>query len=201
VIDPKKLWLIQFAENEHRVGLKDRELARVCVELLRQNPTWSLKDLAKALSKHPSWVTRYSSVSKVIQAVREAFEGERLTISQVYAISQAPSEREQHELLAAALGGASKEELQRALRRMNRPKRGDSAARVNRVKCPMANATVIVSGDAIGLDEAIDAVLAAAKEMKRARDEGLDAKTATAVWEKRLKRSASADAAVGDANS
>ena len=47
---------------------------------------------------------------------------------------------------------------------------------------------VVICGDAIGLDESIEAVLAAAKEMKRARDEGLDAKTAQAVWQKRLKK-------------
>ena len=58
------------------------------------------------------------------------------------------------------------------------------------MKCPLPSATVIVTGNAIGLDEAIDAVLVAAKEMKRARDEGLDAKTAQAVWEKRLAKAA-----------
>jgi ParB/RepB/Spo0J family partition protein len=48
-------------------------------------------------------------------------------------------------------------------------------------------------GKAIGLDEAIDAVLAAAKEIKRARDEGLDLRMAQAVWEKRLKKSVSGE--------
>ena len=189
MIDPGKLWLIQFAENEQRVDLTENECARACEELRRLYPKWTLKDLAKALNKDPSWVTRHLSVFKVIPAVREAFEGRRLKIAQVYPISQV-GEREQHELLAAALNGATRNDLEQAVKRVNRPKRNGSAVRLNRLKCPLHGATVIVTGKAIGLDEAIDAVLVAAKEMKRAREEGLDAKTAQAVWQKRLNKAA-----------
>jgi hypothetical protein len=161
----------------------------------------SLKDLARALNKDQSWVTRHLAPLSVLPAVRQAFQAGRLNLSQVYPISRV-GEREQHELLAAALGGATRDDLERTVKRIKRPKRNGSAVRSNRVKCPLHGATVIVTGKAIGLDEAIDAVLAAAKEMKRARDEGLDARVAQSVWEKRLKKSANGEvAAVGSANS
>jgi hypothetical protein len=187
-MDIGKRLLMEFAENEQREALSEADCSSLCEELLRLYPKWTLKDLASALNKDPSWVTRHHSVSKVLPAVREAFEAGQLKISQVYPISQV-SERDQHELLATALGGASKDDLERAVKRIKRPNRNGSA-RLSRVRCPLMNATVIVSGAAIGLDEAIDAVLAAAKEMKRARDEGLDAKTAQAVWQKRTAKAA-----------
>ncbi len=41
---------------------------------------------------------------------------------------------------------------------------------------------VTVAGEEISLDEAIDALKEAMKAMQKARDTGLDAKTAQAVW-------------------
>jgi ParB family transcriptional regulator, chromosome partitioning protein len=183
-----KVVVLQAIENEQRQNLTDPERWRMVEELRRLYPKWIAKDISEALHKDPSWVTRYLSPSKCLPAVQEAFAAGRLGISDCYAISKV-TEREQHELLALKLGGATRDDLECAVKRINRPRRNGSGCE-KRVRCPLATATVIVTGNAIGLDEAIDAVLAAAKEMKRARDEGLDAKTAQAVWEKRLTKAA-----------
>jgi ParB family transcriptional regulator, chromosome partitioning protein len=180
--------IIQAQENILREDLSDFD--RVClVERLRElRPKLMAKDLADRLHVDPATITRLLSASKVIPAAREALEAGAITISHIYAMSKA-SEQEQHELLGLALGGASRDAIETEGRR--RRNGNGSAARLNRIRCPLAKATVIVSGEAIGLDDSIDAVLAAAKEMKRARDEGLDARTAQAVWQKRLKKAAS----------
>jgi hypothetical protein len=188
-VDSGKRLLMQFAENEQRENFSDFERWKIVEELRQLYPKWMAKEIAGALQKDPTWVTHYSSPSNCIPAVQEAFEAGRLGISDCYAISKV-SDRDQHEMLALKLGGATRDALEQAVRRINRPNRNGSAVRLSRIKCPLPNATVIVSGDSIGLDESIDAVLAAAKEMKRARDEGLDARTAQAVWLKRLKKAA-----------
>jgi ParB/RepB/Spo0J family partition protein len=187
-IEAGQVLVLQAIENEQRENLSDPERWKMVEELRRLYPKWMAKDISEALHKDPTWVTRYLSPSKCVPAVQEAFAAGRLGISDCYAISKV-SEREQHDLLTLKLGGATRDDLERAVKRINQPK-GNGSVRAKRVRCPVGNATVIVSGSAIGLDEAIDAVLAAAKEMKRARDEGLDAKTAQAVWQKRISKTA-----------
>jgi ParB/RepB/Spo0J family partition protein len=178
---------IQSQENMLRQDLSDFEKVCIVERLRALCPKLMAKDLAERLHVDPSTITRLMSASKVIPAVREAFEAGAITLSHVYELSKLESQQ-QHELLPVAVNGASRDTISTEGRR--RRNRNGSAVRLNRVKCPLADATVIVTGNAIGLDEAIDAVLTAAKEMKRARDDGLDAKTAQAVWEKRLTKAA-----------
>lgn len=192
--------IIQAQENWLREDLAETDRVHVVERLKALCPTLMAKDIAERLHVDPSTITRLMAVSsKVIPAVREAFEAGAITLSHAYELSKVDS-RQQHELLAVAVNGGSRDAISTERRR--RRNVSGSAVRLTRVKCPLANATVIVSGDAVGLDEAIEACIAATKAMKAARDEGLDAKTAQAVWEKRLKRSASSQhAAVGSANS
>ena len=78
-----------------------------------------------------------------------------------------PSEKDQHELLAMKFGGASRDELVRAVQRNKRPTNG---VRTSRISCPLpSGVTVTVSGSEIGMDEGIEALAVAAKEMKKAR--------------------------------
>jgi ParB family transcriptional regulator, chromosome partitioning protein len=185
MLDPGKAWLMKWAENAHRVDMTDPEIAAYVKELQPLFPKWTLKDMAEALNKDPSWLTRYLSASKTIPAVQEAFEAGRLGISEVYAISRA-SEKDQHELLAMKLGGASRDEVVRSVQRRKRPTNG---VRASRISCPLpSGVTVTVSGAEIGMDESIEALAAAAKEMKKALGEGLDAKTAQAVWRDRARK-------------
>jgi ParB family transcriptional regulator, chromosome partitioning protein len=191
--------LIQAQENMLRQDLSDFEKVCIVERLQALCPKLMAKDIAERLHVDPAKITHLTSVSKVIPAVREAFEGGAITLSHVYELSKLEP-RQQHELLPVAINGGSRDAI--STERRKRRNGNGSSVRLNRVKCPLRGATVIVTGQSIGLDEAIDAVLAAAKEMKRARDEGLDARVAQSVWEKRLKRSGSAEhAAVGSANS
>jgi ParB-like chromosome segregation protein Spo0J len=185
MLDPKKTWLIQFAENEQRVGLTDRERARACEELQRLHPDWTRKEIAKALNKRPSWISRYTCLGRCIPAVRDAFEAGALNISQVYAISRAAS-REQHEFLAAALNGESKEGLERRLKRARRPVR--DGEKTSRIRLSLASGvTVTIAGSGLSVDGAIDAIAECRKELLKGREQGLDGATIARVVEQRAK--------------
>ena len=106
VVEAGRAVVLQAIENEQRKNLTDPERWRMVEELRRLYPRWMAKDISEALHKDPSWVTRYSSPSRCLPAVQEAFVAGRLGISDCYAISKV-SEREQHELLALKLRGAN----------------------------------------------------------------------------------------------
>jgi ParB family transcriptional regulator, chromosome partitioning protein len=184
-IEAGKVLILQAVENEQRENLTDFERWRMVEELRQLYPKWMAKDLAEALHKDSPYITRYQSPSKCIPAVQEAFEAGRLGISSVYNLSRS-SEKEQHELLAMKLGGASRDDLVRSVQRRKRPTNG---VRTGRLSCPLPSGiTVTLSGIEIGMDEGIEALTAAAKEMKKALSEGLDAKTAQAVWRDRARK-------------
>lgn len=171
---------IQLVENIHRSSLSAYEMWRACEELLEINPAWQGKDLAAHLHLDPSSITRILSTSKIIPEAKEALKQNKIGISDAYAMSKVAIE-DQHTLLAMKLHGASRDALEQAAKK----KQGESKSitRTSKIKCPLTSGvTVIVTAKEISLDEAIDALKEAMKAMKKARDTGLDAKTAQAVW-------------------
>ncbi len=176
--------IIALSENLHRSDLSDHEVYLGVKELAVLNPTWLKKDLAAHLHKDASWATRILAVDELIPAAREAFLGGAFGLSVAYEISKA-SAQEQHELLAAKLSGASRDEIGR----LGRKKRnGTPAVRVQRVVCLLPSAVkVVVSGEGVSLDESIEALGEAIKEMKRARELGYTAKTFAAAMRDKAK--------------
>lgn len=170
---------IQLTENIHRADLTGHEKWQACRELLELNPGWMAKDLADHLHLDPSSVTRLLSPSRCIPEAQESLAAGKLGISDCYAISKLPPE-DQPGLLALKLGGASRDTLER----QGRKKRAASAPTVRAAKIKLmlvSGVTVTVSGADLSLDEAIEAVNEAHKEMRKGRDQGLDAKTLQAV--------------------
>jgi ParB family transcriptional regulator, chromosome partitioning protein len=192
--------IIQAQENMLRQDLSDFEKVHIVERLRALCPKLMAKDIAERLHVDPSTITRLMSVSKVIPAVREAFEAGAITLSHTYELYKLDP-KQQHELLAVAVNGGSRDAI--STERRKRRNGNNSGVRLNRVKCPLPNATVVVTGDSIGLEEAIDAVLAAAKEMKRARDAGHDARSVQAFWQSRSTKVSAhaANAALTVANS
>jgi ParB family transcriptional regulator, chromosome partitioning protein len=171
---------IQLTENIHRADLTGYEKWLACKELLDLNPGWQGKDLAENLHLDPSSVTRLLSPSKCIPEVGEALREGKIGISDTYAISKLPHES-QAGLLSLKLSGASRDMLEQA----GRKKRSAAtpAVRTCKIKCPLPSGHVItVAGDEISLDDAIESLKEAIKAITKARDTGLDAKTAQAVW-------------------
>ncbi len=181
-----QLRIFQLTENLHRADLRDCEKWRACEELLRLNPGWSNKDLAAHLKLGESTVTKYLSPSRCIADVQEALEAGRIGITAVYEISRAPADQ-QAELLQLKLSGTSRDGLADRVRKQKN--QFVPQVRVKRIACPLpSGASVVVSGEELSLDDLIDALGDARKEAKRAREQGLDAKTFSAVMKDKAKK-------------
>jgi hypothetical protein len=117
-------------------------------------------------------------------AAPESLKAGRLGISDCYAISKLP-ECEQAAILARKLDGASRDELDRQVRKQ---RNGTPAVRMSRIKCPLPSGAVIqISGQEISLDDMIESLGELLKAAKRASDDGLDCKTFERVCKDKAK--------------
>ena len=178
--------LIQLTENVHRADLRDSEKWRACEELLRLNSGWANKDLAAHLKLGESTITKYLAPSRCIPAVQEALEAGTIGITAVYEISRVAPEQ-QAELLALKLSGTSRDGLAQRVR--SRKNKATPQVRVKRLVCPLPSGiSITLAGDELSLDESIEALGEAIREMKRARELGYTAKTFAAAMKDKAKK-------------
>jgi len=183
-----QLRILQLTENLHRADLRDSEKWRACEELLRLNPSWTNKDLAAHLKLGEGTVTKYLAPSRCIPDVQQALEAGRIGITAVYEISRAPADQ-QAELLQLKLSGTSRDGLADRVRKQKN--QSVQQVRVKRITCPLSSgASVVVSGEELSLDDLIEALGDAQKEARKAREQGLDAKTFSAVMKDKAKKGA-----------
>lgn len=178
--------LVRLTSFFHREDLTAFEKWSACKQILELNPGWMAKDLAAHLHVDPSMVTRLLSPSKCTRGWQEALKEGKVGISDVYAASKLP-ESQQAELLSLKLGGASRDAIEKA----GRQKRSADTpvVKVNRVKCQLPSGVlVVVSGASVSLDESIDALAEAIKEMKRARELGYTSKTFAAAMKDKARK-------------
>lgn len=177
--------LIRASENLQRKELKGGQRWLLCADLMCGNPGWQMKDLADALHMDPSTVTRLLSPSKCIEAVQDALKADKIGISDCYAISKLPQEK-QAGLLALKLSGASRDQLEAAGKKTRSGKAPQ--ARQARVVCPLSTGTrIVVSGPEMDLEGLIDALQSALEAARKANKESLDVKTAEKVWRDKAK--------------
>lgn len=179
----KRVW--QLVENMQRADLSGFEQWTACAELMCMNPGWQMQDAAEALGLAPSTITRILSPSKLTQEWQDALKGGKVSISDCYAASKLPQDK-QGGLLALKLSGATRDQLEEAGRKER--KRRVEAVKVARVRCPLSTGTVVtVQGPEMGLDGLIDALQLALEAAKKANKDSLDVKTAEKVWRDRSK--------------
>ena len=180
-LDDKAVLEVGLTTAIHRADLSGFDKFQACVKLLELNPGWQNQDLARCVKLDPSTVTRLLSPSKCVAEVVEALRENKIAISDAYEISKAIDREDQLRLLSLKNAGASREVLAAQGRKQRAA--ATPAVRVSKIKCPLPSGQVItVSGQELSLDEAIDSLKEAIKAMSKARDTGLDAKTAMAVW-------------------
>lgn len=182
---PTELRVFQITSSVHRASLSGYEMWRACVDLLALNPTFQMKDLAAHLQMEASSITRYLSPSKCVAAWQEAFKAGTVGISDCYEASKLP-EAEQPALLALKLSGASRN----AIAAIGKKARNGAtpAVKVSSLKVALVGGTtIIIKGEAIDLEQGIESLGVALKEMKRAVADGLDARTAQSVWRDKAK--------------
>ncbi len=182
--------LMRAIENFHRLDLTDFEKYRTCKELISVNPGWQGQDVAAALKYNPSMITRVVSLDRCCGAVKKAAETESLSASQWYPISKLSSEAAQLEMLAKWRAGATRDEMESAGRKA-RAKGNAPTVKMPSIKIALADdISVIVKGQGIDIERAIHATTEALKALKKAKAEGLDARTAVPYWKDRAKAGA-----------
>jgi ParB family chromosome partitioning protein len=178
--------VLQLTENLHRADLRDGEKFRACEELTRLNPNWSNKDLSNQLHLSESAITKYLSPARCIKDVQDALEDGRIGITTCYEISRVSAE-EQAELLRLKLSGTSRDGLSEHIRKQKN--RDESQVRSKRISCQLpSGVSIVASGMTLSLDDLITALGEAQSEARRARDQGLDARTFSAVMKDKSKK-------------
>ena len=118
--------------------------------------------------------------------MQQALESGEIGITAVYEISRAASEQ-QAELLGLKRSGTSRDGLASRVRRQK--KQGVPQVRLKRILCPLASGvSITASGSELSLDDLIEALAEAQKEARKAREQGLDAKTFSAVMKDKAKK-------------
>ncbi len=170
----------------HREDLAPFEKWQACAELMCMNPTWQMKDLAEALHVDPSSVTKMLSPSKCSEEWQQALKEGKVGISDCYAASRLPPEK-QAGLLALKLSGASRDDLEQVARKTRTPR--PDTIKLARVRCPLSTGTVVVvQGPEMDLEQLIETLQAALEAARKANRESLDVRT----FEKVLKDKAKA---------
>lgn len=179
--------IFQLTENIHRADLTDAEKWRAYEELLRLNQGWTNRDLSQHLKLSESTVCKYLSPSRCIKEVQEALETGVIGITTCYEMSRVP-EDQQRELLTLSQGGASRDSVAAHVRKQKKP--ATEAVRSKRIVCPLATGvTITVTGQELSLDDLIEAFALAQKEVRKAREQGLDSRTFGAVMRDKSNKS------------
>jgi ParB family transcriptional regulator, chromosome partitioning protein len=186
-LSAKQIRVLRATENLHRADLSGYEKWRECAGFLDDDPGISVKEMAELLKFDPSMITRLLSPSRCIPEAQEALEDGRIGISDCYAISLVPPEQ-QPELLQLKLSGASRDEIARQSRKRRNGSGSAPTVRVSRIRITLGSGVqVTVAGEDLDLENAGEWLAEARKQVREARDQNLDARTAQAVWRDRAK--------------
>jgi ParB/RepB/Spo0J family partition protein len=184
---PADLLMAHASIDLHKQFLPPLDRARLFRSLLDAR-SCTAKQLAQDLSISDSLVGRYLSVLTLPADLQEQVNTGALDFGKACILAQEPDPARQR-ALAAVAPGTSRDALA-ALARKGRQS-STPATKVNRVKCALSSGVqVVVSGNGVTLDQSIEALGEALKEMKRARELGYTAKTFTAAMQDKAKAGA-----------
>ncbi len=170
---------LQLISAMHSTTLSPFDQALACKEWLDQNPGATSKELAGKIDRDASMLTRLNSVWKACPAVQRAAAEGKVGPKAWYQLSLLP-QAEQAEVLEMYLAGTPAGQIAELCRK----KRTNAAptVKLSRIKAELPSGVCIVaSGQGLTLDDLIDCLGEAQREAKKARDQGLDARTFQAV--------------------
>ena len=183
-VSESEFLLMRATENFQRTDLTDYEKYQTCKELCDANPKWQLQDLAAHLHLSPGTITKLMSASKVSAAWLEALAAGRVSTGDCYTASALP-EADQAALLALKLSGASRDDIVQAARK--RRNGNTPSVRLSRVKIAMPKgATVVVSGNELGMSEVVELLSKTLLEARKAAEQ-YDVKTFQSMMRDRAK--------------
>lgn len=175
---------LQFVSAYHRAPVGSYDQAVAIRDIKADEPETTNKDLGETLDIDGSTVGKLLTLFTCTQEVQDAAKAGKLGVTDWYPISRLAPE-EQAAMLALKRDGASRDTLARESRkrRSENTRPGETlAARASKIRIELTTGvTVTVSGVDLDLDQAIEAVNDAHKEMRRGRDLGLNARTIVSV--------------------
>lgn len=184
-----ELKILQLIENLQRKSLSGFDQWVGCTDILGMNVNWQAKDLAERLAVDQSSITRILSPSKCCREVQDALKEGKVGISDCYAMSKLPHDK-QLGLLAMKLSGASRDALEEAGRKARRVTQ--PSPKVSRAQLVLTSGIkIVVSGASICCDTLLDAFADAARELRKAREQNLSVKTLEAVLKHKAKGASS----------
>ncbi len=167
-----------------RHDLPDFDQFQNSVEWIAAHVGATAKNLAAAINRDPALVCQTMSLEKCIEPVKRAAAEGRIGRKEWYPISQV-SAAAQAELLAAALNGITRSELQSQVRKHK--SKGKPAVKMNLVKCVLPGALVTLKKAEATLDDLIETLAEIVKAARKANDDGLDIRTFQAVLKDKAK--------------
>jgi ParB family transcriptional regulator, chromosome partitioning protein len=184
-LTPAQIKEIQLVTSLHRADLKPYEQFVGCRDWLALNAGATVAELAAKISRDPSMLTRIMSLAKCVPAVQAAAAENKLGPSEWYAIAKVP-EAEQEAMLAAKLAGASRDEIEQRGRKLRNGE--TSGIKVSKLQIPLArHRSVMIAGNNLSLDDAIDILQETLKLARKAQSENLDGKTWVQVMKQKAK--------------
>jgi ParB family transcriptional regulator, chromosome partitioning protein len=185
-LSDSEMRVVQLTENLHRASLTAHEQWQACQELLALNPSWRGKELGEHLKLSAATITRLLSPSACIAPAQQALAAGRIGITDCYALSRLPADA-QDEVLALMLSKEARSTIERRIRQCHQV---SPAVRTGRVKCSLpSGVSIVVTGEALSLDDLIDALAEAQREARRAREQSLDVRTFAAVLRDKSQKS------------
>lgn len=182
--------MIQLIENSHRADLLAAEKAHALAEIQKLNG-WSNKEVSQHVQMEQSLVVRYVSLFNCIPSVQDAAKADKIGVSAWYNISLVPAE-EQQALLDMYLSGVPRDHIASISRQKRAAPNGAAGKdKVTRVRVDLPTGIqLVISGDSITFDQVIDALQAAAKSAKTARDQNIDTKGWAAMLKDQSRKAA-----------
>jgi ParB family chromosome partitioning protein len=149
---------------------------------------WTATQVAARLGMSDASVAKYLAILKLPEPILDAVHKGSIPFSGAYQLTSVDDPAKQADLAREmAQGRLTRDALQR---RTRKPRQSNAqTVKAARVTCQLqSGVSVAVSGGTLSLDDVIESLAETLKEAKRARDEGLNAKTWQAVMRDRARK-------------
>jgi ParB family transcriptional regulator, chromosome partitioning protein len=183
--------IISLIENTCRADLKPAEKAHALAEIQKLNG-WNNKELGQHVQMEPSLVGRYLSLFNCIPSVQAAAQADKIGVSSWYSLSLLGTPEEQQQVLEMHLSGIPRDQIASISRQKRTAPNGAAQKdKVTRVRVDMPTGIqIVISGESINFDQVIEALQAAAKSARSARDQNIDTKGWAAMMKDQARQAA-----------
>ncbi len=184
---PLEMQMAQAAIDIHKQHFRLMDRARL-YHSIKGMRGCTAKQLAEELGVSDSLVGDYLSLMKLPPDVQELVDSGALHLSKASLIAQQESDPNRQRELAALAKDMSRSELAARVKLARRNERPAPAVRVSSMRCPLpSGTTVVVKGQELTLEDAIQALTDLLKAMKKASEDGIDGSTFSRICRDKAK--------------